>query len=183
MILEQARQLSTINFYNGYDVTADMLNAQEQYLDTAVIDRTKDFMKYPGFSYGMEIGTVTGQSVTVTQGVALDQQGIRMDHTADVSYKVVFPTLTSGINTGYLCVRTFSKNIAYRNHPYTGIRLPVETTIGLEFYIDLNNYTDSFSNVYPSDNIGLVLGKLTISDKTYEYEQTSRSPYIAMKTG
>lgn len=184
MILEQNRYLSTVNFYNGYDVTADMLNAQEQYLDSEVINRTKDFMKYPGFSFGLKIGTVTGQSVTITQGVGFDQEGRRLEHPKDISYKISFPTLTSGTNTGYLCVRTFSKNISYRNHPYTGKRLPIETALGLEFYIDLNFSQDSFGNIYPSDNVGLIIGKLTIIGKTYEYEQvTNRSPFIAMKDG
>ena len=181
MILEQNQNLATINFHRGYDVTADMLNAQGQYVNEEVIGRTKDMMQYPGFGFGLAVGAISGQSVTVTQGTAFDQQGSRLSHPSDVSYKVSFPTLNSGVNTGFLCVRAKSVNVSYRNHPYTGVRLPVESSLGLEFYIDLTSFTDSLGNVYPSNNNGLIISKLTIVGATYSSDNTVRSPFVSMK--
>ena len=186
MIIEDTRQISTVQFHKGYDVTADMLNALSQYLNTELADRTKDFIEYPGFAFGFNIGAITGQSIIVTAGVGFDQQGRRLYHPSAASYKVSFPSTGSGVTSGFLCVRAFSKDIAYRVHPYTGVRLPVETAVGLEFFVDLTTYPNTQGKVYPSANNGLVLAKLTISGVSYEADSPTdetRSPFIKMKDG
>jgi hypothetical protein len=184
MIIEEERQISTTQFHKGYDVTADMLNAMSQYLNREIADRTKDLMDYPGFAYGFKIGAISGQTITITAGSGFDQSGRRLYHPASKSYKIAFPSSGTGITTGYLCVKAYEKDIDYRIHPYTGERLPVETYVGLEFFIDFNTYTNSQAKIYPSDNNGLVLAKLTVSGVSYEADQINfRSPFIKMKIG
>jgi len=184
MVLEDTRQISTVQFHRGYDATADMLNAMSQYFNTELADRTKDFIEYPGFAFGFKIGNITGQSIVVTQGVGFDQQGHRLFHPKDASYKVTFPSTASGTTKGFLCVRSFSKDVDYRIHPYTGERLPVETAVGLEFFVDLNIFTNAQSKIYPSDNNGLVLAQLMLSGVSYTVEQiVNRSPLLKMRDG
>lgn len=184
MIIEDTRQISTVQFHRGYDVTADMLNALSQYLNTELADRTKDFMEYAGFAFGFAVGNITGQSIVVTEGVGLDQLGRRLYHPNSASYKVTFPSTGTGTTTGFLCVRAFPKDISYRIHPYTGERLPIETVVGLEFFVDLEISTNAQGKIYPSDNNGLVLAKLTLSGVSYTAEQvTNRSPLVKMKDG
>jgi len=184
MVLENTRQISTINFHHGYDVTADMLNALAQYFNTELADRTKDFIENPGFAFGMVVGNITGQSITISQGVGFDQQGRRLYHPASSAYKLSFPASGTGYTSGYLCVKAYPKNIDYRIHPYTGERLAVETAIGLEFFVDLSISTNSAGKIYPSGGDGLVIAKLTISGVSYEVDQTeNRSPYLKMRDG
>ena len=187
MVVEQNRRIAGVKFYHGIDVTADMLNALEQYLSTELTDRTKDFTKYAGFAWGLEIGNVSGQSITITSGVGIDQLGRRLYHPASASYKITFPASGSGQNEGFLCVRAFAKDVSYKVHPYDGVRKPVETAVGLEFFVDVSSFTDSVGNRYPSDNNGLVLTKLSISGATYNYdsliENNNRSPYLTLRDG
>lgn len=186
MVVEQERRIPGVQFFHGYDVTADMLNAMQQYLATELAERTKDFIENPGFAYGFQIGNISGQSITVTEGVGFDQRGRRLYHPATAGYKVSFPSSASGATSGFLCVRAFSKDVSYRNHPFDGSRLPVETAVGLEFFIDTTTYENANGKKYPSNNDGLVVAKITVSAVSYELAADSsgwRSPYIMLRNG
>ena len=190
MVGEQNKYISGVQFHHGIDVTAELLNALQQYLSTELTERTRDFIKYAGFAWGFRIGRIDGQSITVTQGVAFDQHGTRLYQDADVSYKLGFPP--TGGNTGYLCMKAYPKDVLYRVHPYDGTRHPVETVIGVQFYIDTATSTDVTGNVYPSTNEGLVIAKLTVSGATYAWNDTdvttqgirlTRSPDLKLRDG
>ena len=185
MVVEQVRKIPGVQFQHGYDVTADMLNAMQQYLATEVTERTKDFTEYPGFAYGFNIGTVSGQSITITEGVGFDQEGRRLYHPTAAGYKISFPAASVNVTTGYLCVRSYSKDVRYKPHPYNGTRLPVETALGLEFFIDTGKYTNPSGKIYPSDNNGLILCQIAITAVTYAIDQTyvHRSPFLKLKDG
>ena len=185
MVVEQVRKIPGVQFHHGYDVTADLLNAMQQYLATEVVERTKDFIEYPGFAYGFNIGAVSGQSVTVTEGVALDQEGRRLYHPTAAGYKISFPAASVNVTSGYLCVRAYAKDVRYKSHPYDGTRLPVETALGLEFFMDTAICTNSSGKIYPSSNNGLILCQLTINSVTYGIDQTEskRSPFVKLKDG
>lgn len=184
MVVEQNRKIPGIYFNRGFDVTADILNAMQQYLDDEIINRTKDFIEYPGFAYGFQVGSISGQSITITSGVGFDQEGRRLYQSKSQSYRVSFPSTGSDITDGYLCVKAYAKDIKYKIHPFNGERLPVETSLGLELFIDTEYYISPQGNVYPSDNNGLVLTKLTISGSSYTWDSTVyRSPYIKLRDG
>jgi len=187
MVVEQNRKVSGVYFHHGLDVTADMLNALQQFLNSETADRTKDFIKYPGFAWGLQIGAISGQSITITAGVGFDKQGRRLYHPSSAGYKISFPATGSGQNVGYLVVKAYAKDVLYKVHPYNGTRLPVETAVGLEFSVDLSYSTDSAGNVYPSDNDGLVIAQLTISGATYDFDSvianSNRSPFLTLRNG
>ena len=184
MIVEDTRQIPTIQFHHGYDVTADALNAMSQYLNTELAARTRDFTEYPGFSFGLQVGSISGQSITITQGVGFDQQGQRLLHPNSAAYTITFPSTGAGVTSGYLCVKAVPKDISYKIHPYTGERLPVESTVALEFFVDLELSTNAQGKIYPSAGDGLIIAKLIISGVSYESDAVNfRSPYIKMKDG
>lgn len=185
-VVEQNRKISGVQFHKGFDVTSDFLNAMQQYLSTELADRTKDFIQYPGFAYGLRIGGVNGMSVTVTAGVGYDGTGQRLYHPSSAVYKVGFPTTGMGSTFGYFCVKAYAKDVSYRIHPYSGERLPVETAVGLEFFVDTANpYADSYGNSYPSSGEGLIIAKLTVLGAGYDYEDTgtNRSPFLKLRDG
>ena len=185
MIIEQNTQLPGVAFTNGVDVTADMLTGLQQFISTEMAQRSKDFNKYPGVAWGFKIASVIGKSILVTEGVAFDQNGTRLEHPTPLSYAVDFPT--TGVTSAYFCVKSKPVNTLYKLHPYNGTRHATETLIGLTFFIDTTLYTDPLGNIYPSDNDGLVLGRLTIKGSTYDWSDVvtsrERSPYIKMQDG
>ena len=191
MVGEQNKRLPGVDFHRGLDVTAEMLNGLQQYLARELVERTRDFIKYPGWAWGFKIGRIDGQSVTITQGVGFDQFGVRLYHDKDAAYKLAFPAATSTAtagNVGYLCVRAYPTAVQYQVHPYDGTRQPTEIAMGVQFYIDLaaNLYTDAKSHLYAAGNNGLVLAKLTIVGATYQWDDataTSRSPNLTMHDG
>lgn len=187
MVGEQNIRLSGVQFHHGIDATAELLNAVQQYVSTELTERTKDFIRNTGFAWGLKIGRIDGQSITITQGVAFDQYGTRLYHSSDASYKLAFPATAT--NTGYLCMKAYPKNVLYKIHPYDGTRHPVETVIGIQFYVDTAVYTDPETNVYPSSGEGLVVAKLTVSGATYDWKdyntatEHNRSPNLKLRDG
>lgn len=189
MVGEQNLRMAGVVFHHGIDATADLLNALEQYLSNELTERTRDMLKYAGFAWGLRIGRIDGQAITVTQGVAFDQQGIRIYQDADIGYKLSFPP--DGGTSGYLCVRAAPRTALFKVHPYDGSRHPVETVIAAEFYIDKTVLVSPLGFRYPSDGNGLVLAKLTVSGSTYQWDDTTvaggipttRSPNIKLRDG
>ena len=172
-----------IQFNRGMDVTSDMLTGLEQYVDTEILERTKDFIKTCGFVYGFRVGAISGQSITITAGEAFDQLGRRFEQPTDISYKVSFPS--TGGTSGYLCIKANPIDSAYQVHPYDGTRKSTESVMGLTVFVDTSFYTDSKGYIYPSDNNGLVLAKLTVSGVSYSYDDiaSNRSPLLILKDG
>jgi hypothetical protein len=181
MLVEQGLNLPGVVFNHGYDVTADNLNVLQQCLINELTDITKDFIKYPGFSWGFQIGDIAGQNITITAGAAVDQNGIRLNHPSATAYKISAPTSSTG--TIYLCVKASIQSVGFKIHPYDGTRHSTETVVGLEFFIDSAIYTGVDGSLYPSDNNGLIISNLTISGSTYGLGTGVRSPNLTLKDG
>jgi hypothetical protein len=181
MLVEQNINLPGVVFNHGFDVTSDNLNTLQQYLINELTDITKDFIKYPGFSWGLQIGDIAGQNITITAGAAVDQNGIRLNHPSATAYKISAPTGSTG--TIYLCVKASIQSVGFKIHPYDGSRHSTETVVGLEFFIDSSTYTGVDGMLYPSGNNGLIIYDLTVSGSTYGLGTGVRSPNLKLKDG
>lgn len=184
MVVSENQKLSGVRFFHGFDATADLLNALQQYVSTELTERTRDLVKYPGFSWGFRVGSVSGQNVTIVKGVGFDQQGARLYQRVDGSYGIVPPTTST--TAFYLCAKAVSKDVLYKTHPYDGSRLPVERVVAIQFFTDTSVYTDADGNVYPSANNGLVVAKLTVSGSSYVVDDLTtgtRSPNLTLRNG
>ena len=176
-------------FNTGVDVTAEMLTAVQQYMANEVLMRSKDFIKYAGFAWGLRVGAIVGQTVQISAGVGFDKDGIRLEHPETRTYDIVFPS--TGTLEGYLCVKGVAQNISYRVHPYSGERKAVESAIALSFFVDSAYSDDTEGHIYPSAGEGLVIAKLTASGADYQYVDTMesdntsiyRSPYLTLQDG
>lgn len=169
-----------MQFNRGMDVTADQLTAMEQYLSIEIQERTKNFIKKPGFIRGFRIGEISGQNITVTAGEAFDQEGRRLTQSRNISYKVNTPTSVS--SSSFLILRANPQDGGYRVHPYDGSRKPTETIIGLEIAIESSVGVTALGN-YASNGDGLVLADITLSGNTYDWTYTNRSPNLEMQDG
>ena len=184
MISSQNLKMPSIIFYHGIDATADLLNASQQYLSTEISERTRDMIKYPGFSWGLRVASAVGQTLTITQGVGIDRFGARLEQSQDASYGIAPPVL--GQSSFYLCVRALPSNITYKVHSYDGTRKPTEYVVGLEFFGEASFSTDAYGNVYPVNGNGLVIAKITISGSSYSWDDVTsgtRSPNLKMRDG
>jgi hypothetical protein len=190
MVNTQNLKMPGVVFSHDVDATADLLNAEQQFLATEITERTRDMMQYPGYSWGIRVATVQGQSVTITAGVGIDKYGARLVHPHDASYGIKPPvnTNSSTTNSFYLCVKALPENALYKVHPYDGTRKPIETVIGLEFFSELlaNATIDSYGNKYPSNSNGLIIAKLSVNGSSYVWDDISagtRSPVLKMRDG
>jgi hypothetical protein len=186
MIGDNNIRMPGVQFHRGIDVTAETLNGLQQYLSKELSERTRDLIKYAGFAWGLKVGRIDGQSITITQGVGFDQYGTRLYQNSDKAYKLTFPAAAG--TEGFLCVKSTPTDVQYKVHPYDGTRHPVETVIALQFYIAAGAalYIDSIGNLYGPDNNGLVLAKLWIDGSSYGWDDvtsTSRSPNLTMRDG
>jgi len=188
MVGEQNIRMPGVQFNRGMDVTAEMLNGLQQYLSNELSERTRDLVKYPGFAWGLRVGAISGQSITITKGVGFDQYGSRIYHDTDAAYKLTFPfSTTSTNNVGYLCVQAQLAPALYKVHPYDGTRHSVESVTSLVFSIQLEDdlYKD-FTRIYAPGNNGLVIARLTISGSSYNSSDASaddRSPMLTLRNG
>lgn len=180
----QNRNMNGAVFNRGFDITADLLTISQQYLATAIQYRSRDFIKYPGFAWGMRIAAVTGKSITITKGTGYDQEGVRLNHLSTTAYQIEMPD--TGDREGWLCARAWSEDVLFQVHPYDGTRHATETVVGVEFYIDVDRYVDAVGNYYPSDNSGIIIAKITVAGTSYTWDDTStgnRSPILTMQDG
>jgi len=181
MLVEEGLNLPGVVFNHGFDVTADNLNMLQQYLINELTDITKDFIKYAGFSWGLEVGDISGHNITITAGVGIDQNGIRLNHPSNASYKLYVPTGAS--DSVYLCVKAAIQPTGYKVHPYDGTRHSTETVVGLEFFIDTSVYLGLDGWKYPSGNDGLIISKLNVVGNSYALDTEVRSPNLTLKDG
>jgi len=181
MLIDQELNLPGVQFNHGFDVTADNLNTLQQYVINSLTDISKDFIKYPGFSWGLEVGDVQGQNITITAGSAMDQNGIRLNHPSATAYKLYAPTGATG--NLYLCVKASIQPAGFKIHPYDGTRHATEVVVGLDFFIDSTMYTGVDNTQYAKDNNGLIISMLNVSGNTYEVDPTVRSPNLTLKDG
>lgn len=180
MITDKNLNIPGVIFNHGFDITSDHLNALQQYMVNEISNRTVDLIDYPGFIWGLEIGDVSGQNITITTGVGMDQKGRRLHHKQQAAYKLTIPT---GTTVGYLCVKTDVRDILFKVHPYDGTRHPVESAIGVNFFIGSSIYTDIYGNKYAPNNEGLIICKLTASGLTYSIDTSVRSPFLKTVDG
>lgn len=174
-------RMSGVCFHRGLDATADMLNAYQQYMSTEITHRTRDITKTFGLVYGLAVVESVGQNVIITKGTAIDQQGARLTLKTNTGIGVVPPALENMTDSFYLCVRAKFTSIRYDQHPYDGSRYPMESVIGLDFFT--NSVTDLYTSfdgigIYPKDNNGIVLARLTQAGTGYAIYMGSedRSP-------
>ena len=181
MLIDNNLNLPGVQFSHGFDVTSDNLNVLQQYLINSLTDISKDFIKYPGFSWGFQVGDISGQNLTITAGSAMDQNGVRLNHPSATAYKLYAPTGSTG--NLYLCVKTAIQPVGFKIHPYDGTRHATEVVVGLEFFIDQNVYTGIDNTLYAKDNNGLIISMLNVVGNSYELDTTVRSPNLTLKDG
>jgi hypothetical protein len=184
MILDQSLNLPGVIGNHGFDLTSDLLNISQQFTTGYFTEVLQDLIKYPGFSWGLQVGDVVRQNITITSGAALDQLGVRLYHPSAASYKISVPAGTPKNSDLYLCVKSAITSAAYKVHPVNGTRHPTETVVGLEFFISATTpFTDSHGNKYPSDNNGLIICKMNLSGVSYQVDNSVRSPNLTLKNG
>jgi len=179
MVSTSNMTMNGITFYRGADATADLFNSMTQYISTEITNRTRDLIKAPGFVWGLHIAQASGQLLTITSGVGVDNNGVRLAHLSDGSYIIQPPIV--GTASFYLCMKAAPVNVAYKVHPYDGSRKPTETVIGIEFFSSSTITTDIYGNIYPTAG-GLVLARLDSNSNTYTYNESIRSPNLTMLT-
>ena len=182
MVIEQNIRMPGVNFQPGIDVTAETLNGLQQYLSKELAERSRDLVKFPGFAWGLKIGRIDGQTVTITQGVGFDQYGSRLYQDRDVAYRLLFSASNTS-TTGYLCVRGVPTPTLYKVHPYNGTRKTIEQVISLSFTIDNDVYADGLGHYYGSGNSGLVIAQLKNVGASYSSDEAWRSPVLTMQNG
>lgn len=181
-MLQQANiHVPGVVFTHNTDVTADMLNAMQQYLASELATRTQDFMLYPGFSYGLYVSSITGSYAVISKGSAIDQNGGRLYTTSDITFGLVSPS--ASVSVFYLCVKGVNTPATYIVNKYDGSKIPMESVLSLQFFTALNEdlHIDAAGHVYAPNNDGLVLAKISQSGDGFGWSDRVRSPILTMR--